>query len=73
MTRFTTWTSSSLRPPTTTHRCVPNAHTLPYTQRDASIDAAHLTLTKGVLSALVVDDTFLPMDHRLAETSDYHA
>ena len=58
--------------PTTTHRCAPSAHTLAYTQRGASIDGAHSTLTKGVPSALVIEDAFHHLDHLFAETSHDH-
>jgi len=59
-------------PPTTTHRCAPSAHTLTYTQRGASIDGAQLTLTKGVLSALIIEDALYHMYHIFAATSDYY-
>ena len=59
-------------PPITTHRCVPSAHTLTCAQRDASIDGAHLALTKGALIALITEDALYHMDHMFAETSDYH-
>ena len=58
-------------PPTTTHRCAPSAHTLTYTQRGTSIDGARLTLTKGVLSALTIEDALDHMDHIFVETSYY--
>ena len=66
MVRFTTWTTSSPRHPTTTHKCVP------CTQRDTSIDGEHRTVTKGVLGALVIDDAFYRMYHTIVETSCYH-
>ena len=43
-----------------------------YTQRGASIDGAHLTLTQGVLSALIIEGVFSHMDHIFAEPSDDH-
>ena len=61
------------QPPTITHRCAPSAHTLTYTQRGTSIHGAHPTLTKGVLSALIIDGVFWRMDHIFADTPDYHA
>ena len=70
--RVTTWATPSPRPPTTTHKCLPSAHTLTYTQRGTSIDGAHLIVTKGVLSALIIEDAFCHMDHIFAEASDYH-
>ena len=71
-TRVTTWVTPSPRPPATTHKCVPSAHTLTYTQRDTIIDVAHLTLTKGVPSALVIEDACYHMEHIFAEISNYH-
>ena len=43
-----------------------------HTQRDTSIDGAHLTLTKGVLSALIIEDALYHMDHIFADTSYDH-
>ena len=42
-----------------------------YTQRDTSIDGAHLTPTKGVLSALVAADALYHMGCIFAKTSYY--
>ena len=64
--------ASSPRTPTASHRCVTRAHRLTYTQRGASVDCAHLALTKGVLSALIAEDAFYRMYHTIAETSCYH-
>ena len=58
--------------PTTAHRCAPSAHTLARTQRGAIIDGAQLTLTKGVLSALIIEDALYHMYHIFAETSYYY-
>ena len=69
---FTTRARSSPRPHTTTHKCVPSAHIFTYPHRDASIDGAQLTLTKGVPSALIVEDALYHMYRTFAETSDYH-
>ena len=70
MTRFTPCATSSPRLPTTTHKCVPSAHTLTYTQRDTSIAGAHLAPTEGVLGALTIEDAFYRMCRIFAETSD---
>ena len=70
--RVTTWATPSPRPPTTTQKCVSSAHTLTYTQRGTSIDGEHLTLTKGVPSALVIEDACYHIEHIFAETSNYH-
>ena len=43
-----------------------------YTQRDTRTDGAHPTLTKGVPSPLVIEDTFHHMDRIFAETSDHN-
>ena len=59
-------------PPTTTHRRAPSAHTLKYTHGGTTIDGAQLTLTKCVLSALIIDVAFYHMDLIFAETSDDH-
>ena len=72
MTRFAALTTPSPRPPNITHKCVPSAHTFTDPQRNTSIDGAHLTPTKGVLSALIIEDASYHMDHICAETSDYH-
>ena len=72
MPRYTTCATSSPIPLTTTHRCVPRAHTLTYTQRDTSIDGAHRTPTKGVLSALVIAEALYHMGRMFANTSYYH-
>ena len=71
MTRFTTRTTFSPRPPNTAHKFEPSAHTVAYTQRDTSIDGAQLTLTKGVSRALIIDDAFYHMDHIFADISYY--
>ena len=43
-----------------------------HTQRDTSIDGAHLTLTQGAFSALIIDNKCYHMDHTFADTSYYH-
>ena len=48
------------------------AHTPTYAQSDTSADGARLTLTKGALSALAIQDAFYHMDHVFAETSYDH-
>ena len=40
--------------------------------RDTIIDGEHPTHTKGVLSALAIEDAFYRMDHTITETSDHH-
>ena len=43
-----------------------------HTQRDTSINAAHLTLTKGVLSALTIEDALYHMGHIFVDTTYRH-
>ena len=61
-----------MTPHTITHRWVPSAHTLAYTQRDTSIDGAHLTSPKGVLSAQIIKGAHYHIDRVITETPDYH-
>ena len=72
MARFATWVTSSPRPPTTTDKRTPSDHTLAYAQRHTSIDGEHRTLTKGVLSALIVEGAFCHMGRIFTDASDYH-
>ena len=44
----------------------------PHPHRDTIIDGEHPTHTKGVLSALVIDNAFSHMGPIFAENSDYH-
>ena len=52
--------------------CTSCSHLSTHTQRDTSIDAAHLALTKGELSALIIEAALYHMCHIFAETSHDH-
>ena len=43
-----------------------------HTQRDTSIDGAHLTRPKGVLSAQIIKGAHYHIDRVITETPDYH-
>ena len=58
--------------PTPAHRCAPSAHTLARTQRGAIIDGAQLTRTKGVLSALTIEDALYHMGHIFVDITYRH-